>query len=78
MGAESTVIRRNDTAETLSTEAVRVRAIPQVVTGYVAVDAIDEAHRGIVRPRVDVVVIPRARHPVYVSLSGESQSFVHG
>ena len=78
MGAESTVIRRNDTAETLSTETVRFGAIPQVVSGYVAIDTVDEAHRGIVCPRVDVVVIPRAGHPVYVSLSGESQSFVHG
>ena len=72
------MIRRNDTAETLSTETVRVGAIPQVVTGYVTIDAVNEAHRGIVCSRVDVVVIPRARHPVYVSLSGESQSFVHG
>ena len=78
MRAESTVVRGDDTAETLSTETVRVGTIPQVVAGYVAVDTIDETYGGIVRPRVDVVVIPGARHPVYVSLSGESQSFVHG
>ena len=78
MRAESTVVRGDDTAEALSTEAVRVRTIPQIVAGYVAVDTIDETHGGIVRPRVDIVVIPGARHPVHVSLSGESQSFIHG
>ena len=78
MGAEPTVVRGDDTAEALSTEAVRVGTIPQVVAGYIAIDTIDEAYRGVVRPRVDVVVIPGARHPVYVSLSGEAQSFIHG
>ena len=78
MRAESTVVRGDNAAEALSTETVRVGTIPQVVAGYVAVDTIDEAYGGIVRPRVDVVVIPGARHPVYVSLSGESQSFIHG
>ena len=78
MRAESAVVRGDNTAEALSAETVRVGTIPQVVAGYVTVDTIDEAHGGIVRPRVDVVVIPGARHPVYVSLSGEAQSFIHG
>ena len=78
MRAESTVVRGDDTTETLSTETVRVGAIPQVVARYVTIDAIDKAHRGIVRPRVDVVVVPGARHPVYISLSGKAQSFIHG
>ena len=78
MRTESTVVRGDDTAEALSTETMRVGTIPQVVAGDVTIDTIDKAHRRIVHPRVDVVVIPGARHPVYVSLSGESQSFVHG
>ena len=78
MRAESFVVRGNDTAEASSAETVRVGAIPQIVTGYIAVYTIDKAHGGIIHPRVDVVVIPRTRHPVYISLSGEAQSFVHG
>ena len=78
MGTESAVVRGNDTTEALSTETMRVGTIPQVVAGDVTIDTIDKAQRGVVRSRMDVVVIPGARHPVYVSLSGESQSFIHG
>ena len=78
MRTKSMMIGGNDTAEALSTETMGVGAIPQVVVGYIAVDAINKAYRGIVRPRMDVVVIPGTGHPVYVSLSGKTQSFIHG
>ena len=55
-----------------------VGAVAEVMARYVTIDTVDKVYWGIIHSWVNFIMVPGAWHPVYVSLPGQSQSFVHG